>query len=194
MLSDIIKEMTLACSPRFIPEIKLHSIIPAKFKYPFTPDDYNCMYGYPTWSGIALARFILDNPEKFAGKNITDIGCGSGIASIAAAKVGANVTAIDRDLTALYFTEQNCILNDVSVNLVWGTFDDIKTDHVMFSSVLYEKKNLNAMIALSAEGKTNLIGSASLEFPDEFSEKLTKIRVNTEMELYVFSNFVGGGT
>ena len=180
--------MTKIKSPQFLPGIYLHCVTPDSFTYPITPTEYNSMYGYPTWSGIALARYILDNPTQFYGKNISDIGCGSGIASIAAAFCGANVTSIDRDVASLYFTAQNCILNGVETNLVWGSFKDIATEYVMFSSLFYDNANADDINRVLSQRKT-IIGSLQPDLPPWINAKMTKTRVDVVKDLYVFTNY-----
>ncbi len=55
-------------------------------------------------------------PEHVPGKTIVDIGCGSGILSIAAMKLGAKkVYALDISNDALEHTQKNANLNHVSV-------------------------------------------------------------------------------
>ena len=57
----------------------------------------------PYWAfawagGQALARYLLDNPALVAGRNVLDLGSGSGLVAIAAAKAGAaRVLAADID-------------------------------------------------------------------------------------------------
>lgn len=45
------------------------------------------------------------------GKSVLDLGCGSGILSLAAASAGANVTAIDINPAAVAATQMNCLRN-----------------------------------------------------------------------------------
>jgi len=189
-LLKAIKSMTKIKSPVFIPEINLYSVMPDDFEYPFEPTEFNCMYGYPTWAGIALSRYVLDNSDKFKSISITDIGCGSGIATIAAIKAGANVTSIDRDVASLYFTEQNCILNDLNTNLIWGSFKDIQTEYVMFSSLSYDKENLENINRLISDKKV-IIGSLQPKLSFSYYQDLNCIKVNTEKDLFIFSNFIG---
>jgi len=186
-LLDALKKLLKVKSPLFLPEIQLYCVVPQEERYPFSPTEFNCMYGYPTWSSIALARFILDNASIFKGLHITDIGCGSGVAAIAACMAGAEVTAIDQDAASVYFTEENCKLNGVSPNIVWGTFRDIDTPYVMMSSLFYSSDN-HADIKHMIANKNVIIGGY---MPSSFDE-LPKIKVNTSKEMYVFSNYIRG--
>ncbi len=65
-------------------------------------------------SGQALARFLLDHPEQVRGLRVVDLGCGSGVAGIAAARAGAaSVVAVDRDPLALEAARANAASNGV---------------------------------------------------------------------------------
>ncbi|MET7392381.1 50S ribosomal protein L11 methyltransferase [Dactylosporangium sp. NPDC005572] len=76
----------------------------------------------PFWSfawpgGIALARFVLDRPELVAGRTVVDLGAGSGLVAIAAARAGAAaVTAVDSDPAALAAAGRNAALNGVTIS------------------------------------------------------------------------------
>jgi len=50
-----------------------------------------------------------------ASKSVLDVGCGSGILAIAAAKKGAVVDACDTDEVSLEHTQQNCLQNSVTM-------------------------------------------------------------------------------
>jgi len=56
--------------------------------------------------------------ENSAGLRVLDVGCGSGILSIAAAKLGAEVTGSDLDPWCIQATEENAGINEVKVNVV----------------------------------------------------------------------------
>lgn len=73
--------------------------------------------------------------EKYVtpGDSVVDVGCGTGILSIAAAKLGAsNITAVDIDEVAVRVTVENCSLNHVSpqVHAFRGVLDDVKKEKV----------------------------------------------------------------
>ncbi|HEY8547716.1 MAG TPA: 50S ribosomal protein L11 methyltransferase [Acidimicrobiales bacterium] len=74
-------------------------------------------YWAVSWpAGRAIARFVLDRPEVVRGRRVLDLGCGSGLQAIAAAKAGAaEVVANDVDPLALAATRHNAARNGVSV-------------------------------------------------------------------------------
>ncbi|NWO96542.1 50S ribosomal protein L11 methyltransferase, partial [Escherichia coli] len=78
-------------------------------------------FGSPYWAyywlgGLALARFVLDRPETVAGKRVLDLGTGSGLVAIAAAKAGAaSVLAADIDPYAMVAVPLNAAANGVAV-------------------------------------------------------------------------------
>jgi predicted nicotinamide N-methyase len=75
----------------------------------------------PFWAtawpgGLGLARFVLDHPEVVAGREVIDIGTGSGMVAIAAALAGASVvTACDIDAVAIAAAASNARLNGVEL-------------------------------------------------------------------------------
>jgi predicted nicotinamide N-methyase len=59
-------------------------------------------WAYAWAAGCALARLLLDEPERVRGRRVLDVGCGSGVAALAAARAGAaQVVANDVDPWAL---------------------------------------------------------------------------------------------
>jgi predicted nicotinamide N-methyase len=62
-------------------------------------------WAYPWPAGIGLARSILDRPALVAGRSVTDVGAGGGVASFACARAGARrIVACDIDPWALAVT------------------------------------------------------------------------------------------
>lgn len=59
-------------------------------------------WAYPWPAGAALARVVLDAPERVRGLRVLDLGTGGGLAALAAARAGAaEVVANDMDPWAL---------------------------------------------------------------------------------------------
>lgn len=65
-------------------------------------------------SSIALAEFIIENPELVDKKKVLELGCGLGIPGIAAARSGGKVTFSDLHPDALYFARLNAQNNKVT--------------------------------------------------------------------------------
>ena len=86
-------------APPLVPEIRLHLATEVVPLWRATEEELEKM-GVPppywafAWAGgQALARYILDHPESVAGKRVLDIGSGSGLVAIAAARGGRRVRA-----------------------------------------------------------------------------------------------------
>src|SRR6266581_1789142 len=83
-----IRHNTAIVAPPLVPEIRLHLATEVTPPY----------WAFAWAGGQALARFLLDHPERVAGRAVLDFGAGSGLVAIAAAKAGAaSVTAADID-------------------------------------------------------------------------------------------------
>lgn len=78
-------------------------------------------FAQPFWAfawpgGQALARYILDHPECVAGRAVLDIGSGSALAGIAAARAGARaVLAADTDPLAEAVARLNAQASGVAI-------------------------------------------------------------------------------
>jgi predicted nicotinamide N-methyase len=105
--------------------------------------------GNPYWAyhwggGLALARHLLNHPEVVGGRRVLDLGAGSGIVGIAAAKAGAkSVIAADVDPYAIAATGLNAAANGVTVSTVLGDLTvgappDIEV--VLVGDLFYEKE------------------------------------------------------
>jgi predicted nicotinamide N-methyase len=103
-----------------VPEISLYAAHPASRLGRLPGGGGEPPYWAYHWAGgSALARHILDNPEVVGGRKLIDLGCGSGIVAIAAAKGGASlVTAIDTDRYAIAATALNAQANGVVIDIL----------------------------------------------------------------------------
>jgi predicted nicotinamide N-methyase len=102
-----------------LPEILLHTAGPDSGLWRLAESDEN--FEAPYWAyawggGLALARHILDHPQIVAGRDVLDLGAGSGIVAIAAAKSGVkSVLAADIDPYAIMATGLNAAANGVTI-------------------------------------------------------------------------------
>ena len=88
-------------------------------------------------SGQALARFVLDHPDRVGDRLIVDLGTGSGIVALAAARSGAReVIAVDLDPQSRRAAELNAELNGLEIK----TSIEIPAewDLMLAADVLYE--------------------------------------------------------
>ena len=69
-----------------------------------------------------LCLELLDGLELH-GRSVADVGCGTGILAIAAAKRGASAVGVDLDRDAVAVTRENAARNDVEVVVARGSVD-----------------------------------------------------------------------
>jgi predicted nicotinamide N-methyase len=127
------------------PEIQVHKAAPTSGLRRLADADDS--FGAPYWAyhwggGLALARHVLDNRELVAGRTVLDLGAGSGIVGIAAAKAGArHVIAADTDAYAIEAVGLNAQANGVRIatlhsDLTRGSPPDV--DLVLVGDLFYD--------------------------------------------------------
>jgi predicted nicotinamide N-methyase len=129
-----------------IPEIVLHKAAPSSGIWRLAEAegaDFLAPYWSSWWGGgVALARWVLDHPAPVAGKSVLDVGAGSGLVGIAAAKAGAaRVLAVDVDRYAVAATRLNAAANGVEIEArcgdgLEGAAPDV--DVVLVGDLFYE--------------------------------------------------------
>lgn len=152
---------------RFLPEISLYAAHPGSRLSQLIGDDETPPYWAYGWAGgTVLARHLLDRPEVVRGKNVLDLGCGSGLVGIAAAKAGAvRVTASDIDANALAATRLNAALNGVEIEIAQGDLISgplPQADMVLVGDLFYDRETAARVLPWlktgRAAGRTVLIG------------------------------------
>ncbi|MEN3304522.1 MAG: hypothetical protein V7603_724 [Micromonosporaceae bacterium] len=125
----------------------------------------------PFWAfvwagGQALARYLLDNPDLVAGRDVFDLAAGSGLVAIAAAKAGAaTVAASEIDPYAAAAIALNAAANGVPVTV---HLDDVLdrdaggADLVLAGDVCYSAEMTRRVLAFldraRGAGATVLVG------------------------------------
>lgn len=129
-----------------IPEIRLHGAHPGSNLRRLTEQrsTLSPYWAYRWAGGAVLARHLLDHPETVQGRTVLDLGTGSGLVAIAAAKAGARrVVAADIDAHAIAATRLNAVLNDVTVEPLLADLtsgEPPRVDLVMVGDLFYESR------------------------------------------------------
>jgi predicted nicotinamide N-methyase len=185
-------------APPLVPEIRLHLATEVTPIWQATEESLaRGSVPPPFWAfawagGQALARYLLDHPEAVAGREVLDIGSGSGIVAIAAAKAGAkSVTAAEIDPFAAAAIALNAALNGVTIAIEtrdlldraaagWGV--------ALAGDICYEEPMSSRAMALlrriAARGRLALLGDPGRAYlPREGLVELARYEVPTSREL-----------
>jgi predicted nicotinamide N-methyase len=140
-------------------------------------------------SGLALARFLLEDPGWVAGKSVVDLGAGSGIVAIAAALVGAaSVVACDTDPDARLATTVNAGLNGVALKVA-ETLPDC-CDILLMADVLYDRQNLPLLEVAQQHANEVLVADSRVtELRDPGYREVSRIDALTYPNLGEFDEF-----
>ena len=190
---QFILDNTQLMAPPLVPEIQLHlatEVVPLwrKTEEELAAEGVPPPYWAFAWAGgQALSRYILDNPDVVAGKDVLDFGAGSGLVAIAAAKAGARVLAADIDPFSAAAISLNARANGAAVAV---TTDDVigrkggwRT--ILVGDMCYERPLAERLLAwLKDSGALVLLGDPGRSyFPKSGVEKLATYHVQTTREL-----------
>lgn len=189
---------TRLLAPPLVPEIRLHLAEESLPIWRKTEEELGEM-GLPppywafAWAGgQALARYLLDNAVTVAGKSVIDIGAGSGIAAIAAAKAGArHVCAADIDALAVAAMGLNAAANDVALAATtddWLSIDAPQGDIVLVGDLFYERplaeRVMDFVWQKARAGSVVLVGDPRRSyFPTDTFEAIAHYEVPVTREL-----------
>ena len=191
---DFITANAALMAPPLVPEIRLYLATEVVPLWRATEDELEKM-GVPppywafAWAGgQALARYILDHPETVAGKRVLDIGSGSGLVAIAAARAGAaSVLAADIDAFSTAAIRLNAAANSATVTV---TQDDLigaegDWDVILVGDLFYERPLAERLLAwLKTLDRPALLGDPGRNyFPKTQVERLALYNVQTSRDL-----------
>lgn len=126
----------------------------------------NPLYWLFCWaSGLALAQMICANELDVRGKTVLDVGAGSGVVAIAAAKAGAaRVIASDIDVMSQQVMAVNAAKNNVQLEIV-GDFNECTdvVDLIFLADVLYDKNNYPLLDAVVSKGRELYVADSRIK-------------------------------
>jgi predicted nicotinamide N-methyase len=115
----------------------------------------NTPYWLFCWaSGLAMAQWLLAEPELVSGKSVLDFGAGSGVVAIAAKLAGASrVICCDIDAVSLQACRENAHLNQVQLEYCSDFAQAQAVDVLLAADVLYEPANHELLEQFLSLGK-----------------------------------------
>ena len=191
---DFITTNAALMAPPLVPEIKLYLATEVVPLWRATEEELEKM-GVPppywafAWAGgQALARYILDHPQTVAGKRVLDIGSGSGLVAIAAAKAGAaSVLAADIDAFSIAAIGLNATANGAIVAVTQDDLIGVEGDWdvILVGDLFYERPLAERLLAwLKPLGRPALLGDPGRNyFPKTCVERLALYNVQTSRDL-----------
>ena len=191
-LSELLGDARLVATDLPGTALKLWLIDAHNMDRAFTPDETRrILYEPPYWafcwaSGLALARFLAEQPHWVKGKRVLDFGAGSGVAAIAAAKAGAlEVVACDLDPLALAACRANAQLNKVQLSYSSDFFAEAdRFDLILVADVLYDRENLPLLDQFPTRGQQILVADSRVrDFQHPLYRQLAMLKALTLPDL-----------
>ena len=151
-----IRANTRVDTPPLLPEMRLHLSDAVTPLWQATEDwlERNGV-APPYWAfawagGQALARYLLDHPDRVAGRSVVDVAGGCGVAGLAAAMAGAaSVRSVDLDPMAAAAARLNAAVNGLPVHAAAADATVLPVpaaDVVLAGDVFYERPMTDALL------------------------------------------------
>ncbi|MGR4976083.1 class I SAM-dependent methyltransferase [Pseudomonas sp. LARHCG127] len=167
-LSELLGDARLVACPLPGTDLKLWLIDGDNMDRAFSPEETRrILHEPPYWSfcwasGLAMARYLAEQPRWVEGKRVLDFGAGSGVAGIAAVKAGAlEVVACDLDPLAIAACQANAALNGVALGYSTNFFAEAdRFDLILVADVLYDRANLPLLDQFLSRGREALVADS----------------------------------
>lgn len=154
--------------------------------------DADLPYWAFAWAGgLAVARYLVEDPAAVAGLHVVDVASGSGLCAIAALRAGArSVHAFDIDPLAAAAVAVNARPNAVRIGFSLGDPLDEpppRCDVLLAGDVCYQETMAARMLAwlgtAAARGTRVLLGDPGRTYLPAGLDRIATYRVRTSLEL-----------
>ncbi len=158
------------------------------------PDDTDQIpYFADLWpSALALANHLVSCYPDLRGKSLLELGCGTGLPSIAAARRGASVTATDFHPQNQPYFEANARRNGVA-QILYKTMDwcqppeGMTYDLVIGSDLLYEARQIDSLstgiVQRLAPGGTAILADPGRKHIQQAADTLEKMGLHVRLDI-----------
>lgn len=180
----------------YLPELRLHLSdtltplwIAAEAAFPrFGAEPPYWAFAWP--GSLLLARRFFEEPAWVAGRRVLDFAAGSGLSGIAAARLGAQVTAVEIDPLAGAAIRLNARLNDLSLDvkvedIVDGDLPEV--DLIVAGDICYSRPMVARVLPFlrrcARSGIPVLLGDPSRAYPPDDVVVMGTWEVPTLLEL-----------
>lgn len=143
-------------------------------------------------SAMALAAHLAEVYPVMKGKRLLELGCGSGLPSLLAARLGATVTATDFHPQNQFYFEANARRNIVPeityLTMDWREPPPGNTyDLIIGSDLLYEAQQIETLsrciAALLAPGGTAILADPGRKHIQEAADQLSAIGFQSQLDI-----------
>lgn len=171
--------------------IQLWLLDAAPLRRAFSDDEVHRIQNEPLYwcfcwaSGLVMAQWLLQHPEKVRGQTWLDFGAGSGVVAIAAAMAGAKrVIACDIDPLARQACAANAAANGVTLELS-DDFDIAPAcDGIVAADVLYDRANLPWLdLFVQTAGQVVVADSRVRDFQHPHYRRIAQMEATTWPDL-----------
>ncbi|MEQ9364465.1 MAG: methyltransferase domain-containing protein [Leptospirales bacterium] len=210
-LKEYLKDFAHQAPDLLVPELQAFNAPRLNDLWKMSCEYADAMTALPFWGIVwpgsrALARYILDHPADFRDLRILDVGTGSGLAAMAAARVGARVTGMDIDPMAPRLAAHTARINGVHADCEWLVGDALSVsdeflanfDLILAGDVFYEERfarNAMRLIRRSLKlGQGNLLADPGRSHRPQTLEALAddiQIQVIAEYRVPVYPDIEG---
>ncbi|GFP98712.1 methyltransferase-like protein 23 [Phtheirospermum japonicum] len=157
--SSSVQEMTTGCRHYFgsiengfsISIIECFSHLHLTTAYQNMKEDYG-LFVWP--SSTILAEYVWQQKTRFSGANVVELGAGTSLPGLVAAKVGADVTLTDYSSEVLDNIRRACNLNNLNcrvLGLSWGVWDEplfsLRPNIILGADVFYDSSYFDDLFA-----------------------------------------------